>query len=53
MTVSIRIAVLTVSDTRDLASDTSGSILAERISSAGHVLADRAIVARHLTQGIT
>ena len=41
----IRIAVLTVSDTRDLASDTSGSILAERITGAGHILAARAIVA--------
>ena len=41
----IRIAVLTVSDTRDLANDTSGAILAERISGAGHILAGRAIVA--------
>lgn len=40
----MRIAVLTVSDTRDVASDTSGAILAERIRSAGHLLADRAIV---------
>ena len=41
----VRIAVLTVSDTRDLASDTSGAILAERITGAGHILAGRAIVA--------
>ena len=40
----IRIAVLTVSDTRDEESDTSGSILAERIVSAGHACAARAIV---------
>ena len=40
----VRIAVLTVSDTRDEASDTSGAILAERIESAGHRLAGRAIV---------
>ena len=40
----VRIAVLTVSDTRDLASDTSGAILAERITGAGHILAGRAIV---------
>jgi molybdopterin adenylyltransferase len=40
----VRIAVLTVSDTRTLATDRSGDILAERLTSAGHVLADRAIV---------
>ena len=40
----VRIAVLTVSDTRDLASDRSGDTLAARIAEAGHVLADRAIV---------
>ncbi|MBB5745410.1 molybdenum cofactor biosynthesis protein B [Brevundimonas variabilis] len=40
----IRIAVLTVSDTRDEESDTSGAILAERIASAGHACAARAIV---------
>lgn len=40
----VRIAVLTVSDTRDLASDKSGDLLAGRIKAAGHVLADRAIV---------
>ncbi|MEO0398593.1 MAG: molybdenum cofactor biosynthesis protein B [Pseudomonadota bacterium] len=39
----VRIAVLTVSDTRDLDSDTSGAVLAERIETAGHVLADRRI----------
>ena len=42
--VPVRIAVLTVSDTRDLASDTSGQVLAQRITDAGHVLADRVIV---------
>ena len=41
----VRIAVLTVSDTRDQESDTSGDILAERARSAGHQLAGRAIVA--------
>lgn len=40
----IRIAVLTVSDTRDEDSDTSGAILAERIASSGHACAARAIV---------
>ncbi len=38
-----RIAVLTVSDTRTLANDTSGDTLAARIAAAGHVVADRAI----------
>jgi molybdenum cofactor biosynthesis protein B len=42
--VPLRIAVLTVSDTRDMADDKSGATLAERIEKAGHVLADRAIV---------
>jgi molybdenum cofactor biosynthesis protein B len=40
----VNIAVLTVSDTRDLASDRSGDALAARIEAAGHRLADRAIV---------
>ena len=39
----IRIALLTVSDTRGPAEDTSGDILAARIAGAGHALADRAI----------
>ncbi|WP_043833173.1 molybdenum cofactor biosynthesis protein B [Muricoccus aerilatus] len=39
----VNIAVLTVSDTRDLASDRSGDTLAARIETAGHRLADRAI----------
>ena len=39
----VRIAVLTVSDTRGRAEDRSGDILVERLTSAGHVLADRAI----------
>jgi molybdenum cofactor biosynthesis protein B len=39
----VRIAVLTVSDTRDGANDTSGDTLAARILAAGHELADRAI----------
>jgi molybdopterin adenylyltransferase len=41
----VRVAVLTISDTRDEESDTSGHLLAERVSGAGHELADRAIVA--------
>jgi molybdopterin adenylyltransferase len=39
----INIAVLTVSDTRTAADDTSGDILAERVKAAGHNLAARAI----------
>ncbi|HVY56399.1 MAG TPA: molybdenum cofactor biosynthesis protein B [Xanthobacteraceae bacterium] len=42
--VPLKIAVLTVSDTRELADDKSGATLAERVAAAGHVLADRAIV---------
>jgi molybdenum cofactor biosynthesis protein B len=42
--IPVRFAVLTVSDTRSLAEDRSGTTLAERIAAAGHVLADRAIV---------
>ena len=40
----VRIAVLTVSDTRDASQDTSGDILVARIESAGHILADRQII---------
>ena len=42
--VPLKIAVLTVSDTRSFSDDKSGTTLAERIEKAGHVLADRAIV---------
>ena len=42
--VPVRIAVLTVSDTRDEESDTSGQVLADRVTGAGHLLADKAIV---------
>ena len=40
----LRIAVLTVSDTRTEATDSSGALLAERLAAAGHELAARAIV---------
>jgi len=40
----IRIAVLTVSDTRERANDTSGDLLEQRIKDAGHVLAARDLV---------
>jgi molybdopterin adenylyltransferase len=42
--ISLRIAVLTVSDTRALADDKSGQTLQDRIVAAGHAMADRQIV---------
>jgi molybdenum cofactor biosynthesis protein B len=39
----VNIAVLTVSDTRTTANDTSGDTLAERVAKAGHRVAARAI----------
>jgi len=42
--VPLKIAVLTVSDTRSLEDDKSGATLAERIEKAGHAVAARAIV---------
>jgi molybdenum cofactor biosynthesis protein B len=42
--IPLKIAVLTVSDTRELADDKSGSTLAERIAKAGHAVGARAIV---------
>jgi molybdenum cofactor biosynthesis protein B len=40
----LRIAVLTVSDSRTHETDTSGALLAERLTGAGHELAGKAIV---------
>jgi len=40
----VRIAVLIVSDTRTFENDTSGDLLAKRITDAGHDLADRKII---------
>jgi molybdenum cofactor biosynthesis protein B len=42
--IPVRIAVLTVSDTRSLAEDKSGDTLVARIGAAGHVLAERALL---------
>jgi molybdopterin adenylyltransferase len=42
--VPLNIAVLTISDTRTLADDKSGTTLADRITAAGHILAGREIV---------
>ena len=41
----VRIAVLTVSDSRSTENDTSGDLLASRIAGAGHTVADRKIIA--------
>jgi molybdenum cofactor biosynthesis protein B len=40
----LKIAVLTVSDTRNETTDKSGALLVERVRTAGHVLAAKAIV---------
>jgi molybdenum cofactor biosynthesis protein B len=42
--IPVRIAVLTMSDTRSAKEDKSGNLLAEMIAEAGHVVADRALV---------
>ena len=42
--ISVRIAVLTVSDTRGTADDRSGDTLVERLEAAGHTLAARTIL---------
>ena len=42
--IVVRIAVLTVSDTRDLSQDRSGDVLVDRITAAGHHLAARHIL---------
>ena len=43
--VPVKIAVLTVSDTRSYDDDKSGQTLVDRVQAAGHILADRKIVA--------
>ena len=42
--IPVRIAVLTVSDSRDLSQDRSGAVLVDRIEATGHILADRMVV---------
>ncbi|MFZ5735088.1 MAG: molybdenum cofactor biosynthesis protein B [Pseudomonadota bacterium] len=42
--IPLNIAVLTISDTRSLADDKSGTTLADRLTAAGHMLAARDIV---------
>jgi molybdopterin adenylyltransferase len=48
--IPARIAVITVSDTRTMADDKSGQTLADRITDAGHHLADRSIVKDDIRQ---
>lgn len=50
--VPVRIALLTVSDTRDATSDTSGDALAQRVADAGHILAARLLL-RDMQAAIT
>ena len=47
---ALNIAILTVSDSRDEASDKSGNILVDRLKNAGHLLADKQIVADNIYQ---
>lgn len=42
--IPVRIAVLTVSDTRALSEDRSGDVLVGRLTEAGHQLADRKVI---------
>jgi molybdenum cofactor biosynthesis protein B len=42
--IPVRIAILTVSDSRSLEEDRSGQVLVDRLIEAGHVLADRKIL---------
>ena len=48
--IPVRIAVLTVSDTRELSEDRSGDVLVGRIEAAGHILADRKIIRDERTE---
>lgn len=48
--VPVRIAVLTLSDSRSLAEDRSGQVLVDRIEGAGHVVADRKILPDERTE---
>lgn len=48
--IPVRIAILTVSDSRGLAEDRSGDTLVERLTAAGHLLADRRILPDERTE---
>ncbi|MCP5382847.1 MAG: molybdenum cofactor biosynthesis protein, partial [Kordiimonadaceae bacterium] len=40
----LNIAILTLSDSRSLENDISGQVLVDKLTEAGHILADRAII---------
>ncbi len=42
--IPLNIAILTVSDSRTLAEDTSGQYLVDQLTAAGHKLADRELI---------
>lgn len=46
----LRIAILTISDTRGEETDTSGGLLVQRLTDAGHALAGKAIIADDIEQ---
>jgi len=48
--IPLNIAILTVSDSRQEANDTSGNLLVERLKTAGHRLADKQIVTDDIYQ---
>ena len=48
--IPLNIAVLTVSDSRTLAEDTSGQYLADSVTAAGHNLADRKLITDDIYQ---
>ncbi len=48
--IPLRIAVMTISDTRTEEDDTSGKTLVERLTEAGHTLAEKTIVADDIYQ---
>jgi len=49
----VNIAILTVSDSRTIATDASGNVLADRIQTAGHRLAERKLVADDIDAIVT
>lgn len=48
--LSLKIAVLTVSDTRSEANDKSGKTLVDNLTSTGHTLAEKTIVPDNFTK---
>jgi molybdenum cofactor biosynthesis protein B len=42
--IPVKIAILTVSDSREITNDRSGDTLVDRLEAAGHILADREII---------